>query len=89
MDLNKLYQAKIFCSYTLIVQVVLSVVFLVVSIINAEPVYPGEAVFIKTPDVLDYLFWITVFFYIFIWLLIKIQERKERQIKDNLPIDRV
>ncbi len=89
MDLNKLYQARIFCSYALIVQVILSIVFLVVSIINAEPVNPGEAVFIKTPDVIDYLFYITVFFYIFIWILIKAQKIKEREIKDNLPIDRV
>lgn len=91
MDLDKLYKAKIFCSVALTVQIVIIGLFIIFSLvtINTQSVKPDEVVIIKTPVVLDYLFWITVFLDVFIWALIKIQERKERQINDNLPIDRI
>ena len=91
MDLNKLYLARVFCLTAIIVQIIIIGLFVGFSLvmINTQSVKPGEIFVIETPVVLDYLFWITVFLYIFIWVLIKIQEREEREINDDLPIDRV
>lgn len=89
MDLNKLYQAKAVCLWAIVVQIIMVGIYVVFSVRNSKPVNPGQTVFIKTPHILDYTFWITAFLIIFISFFIKTQESREKKIKENMPIDRI